>query len=813
MELLKKYPQLIKNIAEHNSLFFLGAGVSKFAGMPDAVELSNILGQDLLQHFTKTKQLDQLDKIEQNLHILDEIAKYYFNIFGENSLKNKIAEIIELTQRKANPSIFEKITLIPRNDIITTNFDTLLESKFSSLKDISVIWEDKHLINNHPLKYNIFKIHGTYQDSTSIKILKEDYAKFKKTEVYKFLFSLFKTKTLIIVGYSLNDSDFHDIFEESISVWPNVEIYLVIQNFDPLIHTSWQKRGARIIEGGADSFFTDLVDSVYTYTQEALPEEIQTVPKGEIKKEDQNPFKFYTTDGLNPDQFIELYHTFVPPEYSDFVKLYSIDKHHILQSGRGTGKTVILRGLSIENLLINNIKTNFVGFWIPFSTSFLGCVKRESDDTDNEYYKFFASYLAILTVEKICVILTECKDKNHLFFEKANEEKFVSAVLNDLKIVNENADIPTLTNEIIAIRSEYHTAYDRKSFHIKDPLYLRTFLKRLSILHDYFKEKYFFIVLDDVHFMDLNQKKVLISFLSHREYPLSFKIGTSREFGVYTDFFGATIQEGKDYETVYLDRVFGKKGFEDYKKFLENLANIRLETFKQTITIKELLPQGERKKGEYYNGFDVYAILSSQIIRDYITLVKDTIYYAYPQISTQYVKLEPIPPNVQNDVIYTKSSIHLKDIDAAGDLRKDVLLLIETLGKLFKQILEKSKQISPNKEIRTAAGIDIKNFHNLDPRIEAALNKAVELQLLQIPFYFRIRQKTETPLFGVKFHKLLIPYFRLKLGYRYPRQVEASALNRIFDSPEKFVADLTKTLEENEPESDAAQMEIEYLVT
>jgi len=262
-----------------------------------------------------------------------------------------------------------------------------------------------------------------------------------------------------------------------------------------------------------------------------------------------------------------------------------------------------------------------------------------------------------------------------------------------------------------------------------------------------------------------------------------------------------------------LDRVFGKKGFEDYKKFLENLANIRLETFKQTITIKELLPQGERKKGEYYNGFDVYAILSSQIIRDYITLVKDTIYYAYPQISTQYVKLEPIPPNVQNDVIYTKSSIHLKDIDAAGDLRKDVLLLIETLGKLFKQILEKSKQISPNKEIRTAAGIDIKNFHNLDPRIEAALNKAVELQLLQIPFYFRIRQKTETPLFGVKFHKLLIPYFRLKLGYRYPRQVEASALNRIFDSPEKFVADLTKTLEENEPESDAAQMEIEYLVT
>jgi hypothetical protein len=619
----------------------------------------------------------------------------------------------------------------------------------------------------------------------------------------------------VSLGYSCNDIDFYDFFNEAYAVWPDVDVYIVTLHIDPLIHNAWQQKGAKILEGGADNFFSDLIDSVHIYNKQKPPEEIKEVPKGEIKKEDQNPFKFYTTDGLKPDQFIELYRTFVPPEYSDFMKMYSIDKHHILQGGRGTGKTVILRGISIENLLISHKKTDFIGFWVPLSTPFLGCVKREKEETEIDYFKFFASYLTILIIEKIFHILLECKDNNYLVIDKEREEKFVSAVFHDLQIKKSTYDLTSLYDEIIIIRGNYHKAYNRnlnrQSSQIIDPVYLRSFLKRLSILDDYFNNKYFFVMLDDAQFMDIDQRKVLVSFLSHREYPLSFKIGTSQDYAIYTDFFNATIQDGKDFETLYLDRVAGQKGLENYKKFLENLANMRLNAFNQShISIKELLPEGERKKGEYYNGFDVYAILSSQIIRDFITLIKDTIYYAYPQIAFEYVQLKPIPPNVQNEVIYIKSTIHLKEVDAAGDLRDDVLLLIETLGRLFKNILEKSKQVSPGKELRTATGIEIKNFHNLNDRTKIALKKAVELQLLQIPLLFRIRQKTETPNFGVKFHKLLIPYYRLRLGYRYPRQVDAALLNQIFDSPDKFVNSLTKSLDVCETESESEKMEIEY---
>lgn len=811
MTCLSQYPSLIKDIAEHNCVFFIGAGVSECAGMPNGIALSEELAKDLIIFCERTNQKAIEEQIKIDSHNLEKIANHYQNLLDENQLKKRISEIIETYQKNADNEIYEIFTNLPRNDIISTNFDSLLETAFVSSKDYSVIWDDKHIVNIHAMRYNIFKIHGTFQEPTSIKILSEDFSKFKKSSLYKLLFSLFSTKTLVIVGYSLRDSDFHDIYNEANEFWPSQKIFIVTLNKNLLTHTVWMRKGAQVIEGGAENFFKDAVDSVSKYNQSTPPEEIKSVPKGEIKSEDQNPFKFYTTDGLMPAQFSELYHTFVPPEYSDFMKIYSIDKHHILQGGRGTGKTVILRGFSIENLLLNHIDTKFTGFWVPLSTMFLGCVKRQQEESDIFYFKFFASYLAILTIEKICDILMDCKEKNLLILDKDRENKFVNGVFNDLTINKNEQNLKSLYDEIYKIRTTYHLAYNRQTLTLKDPLYLRAFFKHLPTLHDYFKEKYFFVILDDAHFLDNNQKKVLVSFLSQREYPICFKIGSIKPFGIYSDFFGAIIQDGKDYETIYLDRVSGKKGFEDYKIFLEKLANNRLSAFKQDIRIKELLPEGYRKKGEFYSGFDTYAVLSSQIIRDFITLVKDTIYYAYPKIASEYVKLEVIPPNVQDEVIYAKSSIHLKEVDAAGELRDDMLLFIETLGKLFKQILEKSRQISSPKEIRTVSGIDIKNYHQLNQRTKAILDQALELQILQIPIKYRLRQKTETPIFGVKFHRLLIPYYRLKLGYRYPRQIEAKALNNIFDSPEKFIADLMKSWDSTTPESEiVAQMEIEY---
>lgn len=805
MDLLRDHYNLVKDIKEHNCILFVGAGVSQCAGLPSAQELSTELAKELIEAFKTSNRDDDIPRVTQNQRNLQEIAEYYHNFFSNHKVKERICEIIKSRQKTAKTEIFDTIRSLPRNDIITTNYDSLLEDNFAP-EDKTVIWKEEQLSEHRSLKYNIFKIHGTIYDPTSIIVLKDDFSYFKNSGVYKYLIGQLQTKTLVVIGYSLNDTDFRDLYFEAN---PSKNIFIITKERDALTNQEWEKKGAKILEMDAEDFFLKMVDAIQNYQKEHLVSKIEYAPKEVVKIEDNNPFKYYTTDGLKPEQFFDLYKVFVPPEYAGFTKIYSIDKHHFVQGTRGTGKTVLLRGLSLEVSTRREEIGNFIGFWLPLSTMFLGCVKREEKE-DVRWFKFFGSYLTSLIIEKVCETLWICHKEKTLSFGEEQVKKFVERVCDDLgiEVKTDVHPLKGLCDEISSVRSAYHTAYDRSKFNITvDPVYLRKFMSHVEELHEGFRDKYFFIIIDDVHFMDENQKKVFISFLTHREHPISFKIGTKNDFGVSADFFGATILEGRDYETLYLDRLTYKKGAKEYKKFIEKLANKRLEKSNQPLKIKELLPKGKKpKKGELYSGFGNYVVLSSQIIRDFVTLVKDTIYYAYPQIVREYVILEPIPPNVQDEVIHIKSAIHLKEIDAAGELRKDLGIFIEMLGELFKRTREISFQAG---KPRTPSGIEIKNYHLLEERTENVIEKGIELQLFQIPLVYRLRQKAERPYHGLKFHRILIPHYRLKLGYRHPRTVDAKLLNMIFDAPQKFVRELIKTLPKEE-EPPGIQMEIDY---
>ncbi len=532
---------------------------------------------------------------------------------------------------------------------------------------------------------------------------------------------------------------------------------------------------------------------------------------------------------MRGERGVRLGRAFVPPAYADFGKIYNTDKHHIVQGSRGCGKTVLLRSLSIE--LPPNIKEkrNFIAFWIPLSTKFLGCVKRYDMD-EKKWYKFFSSYLNVLIIEyafNVLIKLDECGD---ISFDDNLLNEFINTVTNDINVYLKDCSLKALFNEISRLRGSYHTAaYEEDIFRITvDPNYLRRFACHLQKLDQNFSDKYIFVILDDVHWMDEDQKRVLVSFINQRIYPLSFKIGTKNDFGVYKDFFGATIQEGKDYEILQLDYLLGKQGAKSYYSFLKNVANKRLEVSNQKIDISKLLPKGKNKKrGETYSGFNEYVRLSSQIVRDFITLMKDTVYVRYPDIVTTPIKLKPIPSNVQNEVIFMKSGIHFfKALQEAGELRDELHLLIETLGKLFKRTLELSTKKG---EPRTVSGIEIDDYRLLDPKTKMVLEKGIELQLLQRPMRDRIRQPYDLPFFGLKFHRLLIPHYRLRLGYRYPRTVNYKLLDYLIcgkplestlfpgikdlDNTEKrqkkFIEELMKTMESEKENQEAVQLELD----
>ncbi len=298
--------KLIEDIINHNCIFFLGAGVSASAGLPGSEKLAEILSKKLIKYLKKEGDEENIILVNKAKLDLQRIAGYYHNTFRDHKIKIEISNIISLFQEEADTGIFDIISKLPRNDFITTNYDEMLEDAIErniGIEDRKVIWKKDQLSEYNHSCYNILKIHGTVTDPPSIVVLPDDYSCFKQSNIYKFLLNPFQIKTLIIVGYSALDSDFRDLYFDANS---EKDIYLITNKYSQLLHEEWRKKGSKIIERDAKDFFSELVERINNWLKEYPTLEIRQAPREYPKAEDCNPFKYYTTDGLAPKQFVEL---------------------------------------------------------------------------------------------------------------------------------------------------------------------------------------------------------------------------------------------------------------------------------------------------------------------------------------------------------------------------------------------------------------------------------------------------------------------------------------------------------------------------
>ena len=97
--------------------------------------------------------------------------------------------------------------------IITTNYDTLLESSKSELREqYQVIVRDKDLLDSTKNKY-IIKMHGDLYDTSTIVLKEQDYLNYSQNRVLIELFikSLLTDHVVLFLGYSLNDYNIKQI--------------------------------------------------------------------------------------------------------------------------------------------------------------------------------------------------------------------------------------------------------------------------------------------------------------------------------------------------------------------------------------------------------------------------------------------------------------------------------------------------------------------------------------------------------------------------------------------------------------------------
>ena len=109
--------------------------------------------------------------------------------------------------------LLRKISIRSVAGIITTNYDMLLEHLFPSFK--SYIGQDELLFSNPSEIGEIYKIHGSVENPSSIIISASDYKRFEEKSAYLIakILTVFIEYPIIFIGYSINDKNIQNILE------------------------------------------------------------------------------------------------------------------------------------------------------------------------------------------------------------------------------------------------------------------------------------------------------------------------------------------------------------------------------------------------------------------------------------------------------------------------------------------------------------------------------------------------------------------------------------------------------------------------
>ena len=192
--------QIKKSIKENSLILFVGAGISANSNLPTWGEL--------IQSLKKELNLPE-ERTDSPLRI----AQYYYDTFGKNQYTKKIEEIFFKKGLSKPNELHKLIEKIAPKHIITTNYDSLLESQFESgLLKYNVVAEDKDIPYTSSERY-LIKMHGDFSKK-NIVLKEDDYSDYHLNfpMISTLIQSLIMNHTLLFVGYSLSDSTFNSIF-------------------------------------------------------------------------------------------------------------------------------------------------------------------------------------------------------------------------------------------------------------------------------------------------------------------------------------------------------------------------------------------------------------------------------------------------------------------------------------------------------------------------------------------------------------------------------------------------------------------------
>ncbi|OHT93317.1 SIR2 family protein [Mycobacterium syngnathidarum] len=203
--LRRKAGDLAKDAIERQLVLFIGAGVSAGAGVDTWKGLLETMAVEAKFKTKERKRLSQKDLRDQAT-----LVEGRFEC-DTDSFKKRVADRIgEVTHYSL---VHGLLASLPSKEAVTTNFDRLFEDAASIHgKEIAVLPKDPRQTDGRLL----LKLHGSVDDHEKMILTRSDYLRMPRQygALMGLVQGLLMMRTMVFVGYSLSDEDFHDLIDE-----------------------------------------------------------------------------------------------------------------------------------------------------------------------------------------------------------------------------------------------------------------------------------------------------------------------------------------------------------------------------------------------------------------------------------------------------------------------------------------------------------------------------------------------------------------------------------------------------------------------
>ena len=206
-------------------VFFVGAGASMLLGLPSWSGLAVKALEDLRQYgylnYSEIEQLNSLDPKKQ--------LSIAYSIAEDNRYKLDLTK--HLAGKSEGDSIYKAI-----NDIgcscVTTNYDELLAPRFVDTKDGSTTAASVNRVYDREKFFakllnepgTVVHLHGAISKTETMIVTTKDYLEhYDHENVQEFLGELFKKKTILFLGYGLEEAEVLEHILRRGSVKPTID--------------------------------------------------------------------------------------------------------------------------------------------------------------------------------------------------------------------------------------------------------------------------------------------------------------------------------------------------------------------------------------------------------------------------------------------------------------------------------------------------------------------------------------------------------------------------------------------------------------